>query len=222
MKKQGLRYRKVKHIANSANSNTSKIVRQNWALNFLKSDRQDRVYLNLDETWLGMSDFRRMKWQAPGSNNSVPAFQMAPRVSMFVACDTIGNVYLSLSQSNSNEQMMSLYLQQLVLKLDKERPDWRRNTIVTMDGASYHTAAGTLALINKLRIPVLMQGPHSYDVAPCELYFAAFKRDDINPRHVPTTKEHFPTVVDLVIKQCLRISKQHVVMNWHHCLKHVY
>ena len=81
---------------------------------------------------------------------------MAPRVSMFVACDTLGNVYLSLTQSNSNEQMMSLYLQQLVLKLDKERPDWRRNTIITMDGASYHSCGGTLALIKKLRIPVLM------------------------------------------------------------------
>ena len=74
MKDQGLRYRKVKHIANSANSNPSKIIRQNWALNFIKKDRPDRVYLNLDETWLGMSDFRRMKWQAPGSNNSVPAY----------------------------------------------------------------------------------------------------------------------------------------------------
>jgi hypothetical protein len=118
--------------------------------------------------------------------------------------------------------MMSLYLQQLVLKLDKERPDWRRNTVVTMDGAAYHTSGGILALLEKLRIPVLMQGPHSYDVAPCELYFAAFKKADINPRHVPTTKEHFPVVVELVIKRCRQISRQHVVMNWHHCLLNVY
>ena len=217
-----MRYRKVRHVANSANSATSKVVRQHWALAFLKSYKNNRVYLNLDETWLGMSDFRRMKWQIPGSNNSVAAFQMAPRVSMFVALDTLGNVYLSLSQSNSNESMMSLYLQQLVLKLDKERPDWRKNTVVTMDGASYHTAAGILALLEKLRVPILAQGPHSYDVAPCELYFAAFKKDDINPRHVPTTKEHFSAVLDLVIKRCLQITRQHVVMNWHHCLLHIY
>ena len=111
MKDLDFRYRKVKHIANSANSNTSKILRQHWALAFLQSDRENRVFLNLDETWLGMSDFRRMKWQSPGSNNSVPAYQMAPRVSMFTAVDTLGNVYVSLSQSNSNEPMMSLYLQ---------------------------------------------------------------------------------------------------------------
>ena len=141
---------------------------------------------------------------------------MAPRVSMFTALDTLGNVYLSLSQSNSNEPMMSLYLQQLVLKLDKERSDWRRNTVVTMDGAPYHTANGILELLSKLRIPVLMQGPHSYDVAPCELYFAAFKSADINPRNVPTTKGHFSKVVELVLKRCQQISRQHVILNWHH------
>ena len=102
---------------------------------------------------------------------------------------------------------MSLYLQQLVLKLDKERPNWRRNTVVTLDGASYHSCAGTYNLLSKLRVPVLMQGPHSYDVAPCELYFAAFKKVDINPRHLPTSKEHFPVVVDLVLKRCLEISR---------------
>ena len=169
-----------------------------------------------------MSNFRRFKWQYPGRNNSVAAFQLAPRVSMFTACDTLGNVYVSLSQSNTNEQMFSLYIQQLVLKLDKERPDWRKNTIITMDGSSYHTAAGTYALFKKLRIPVLLQGPHSYDIAPCELYFAAFKSQDVNPRKVPSTKEHFPKILDLVIKRCLQISKQHVIMNWHHCLLNVY
>ena len=156
MRQMGLRYRKVKHIANTANSTTGKIVRQQWAIQFIEKYHKDRIYLNLDETWLGMSDFRRMKWQAPGSNNSVPAFQMAPRVTMLTACDTLGNVYVSLTQSNSNESMFSIFIQQLVLKLDKERPNWRRNTIVTLDGASYHTAAGTLQLLEKLKIPVMM------------------------------------------------------------------
>ena len=62
MKDQGLRFRKVSHIANTANSTISKIIRQKWALAFIQSDKTDRVYLNLDETWLGMSDFWRMKW----------------------------------------------------------------------------------------------------------------------------------------------------------------
>ena len=57
----------------------------------------DKTIFNIDETWLGMSDFRRMKWQPRNSKNSVAALSMAPRVSMLVAVDTGGNVFFSLA-----------------------------------------------------------------------------------------------------------------------------
>ena len=57
MRQMGLRYRKIVHIANTANSTTGKILRQQWALRFLDRYSKDRVYLNIDETFLGMSDF---------------------------------------------------------------------------------------------------------------------------------------------------------------------
>ena len=44
-----------------------------------------------------MSDWRRRKWQTPGSKNSVKAFQMTPRVTMLTAVDTLGNLYIALS-----------------------------------------------------------------------------------------------------------------------------
>ena len=77
----------------------------------LDKDHKQRVYLNIDETWLGMSDFRRMKWQAPDSTNSVPAFSLAPRVTMLAAVDSLGNVYFSLSQTNSNSGLFSIFMQ---------------------------------------------------------------------------------------------------------------
>ena len=98
----GMRYRKVSQIPMLANSERSLVLRQRWALAFLGLDHSKKIILNVDETWLGMSDFRRRKWQAPGTNNSVKAFSMVPRVSMFIGVDTLGNVYLSLNQSNSN------------------------------------------------------------------------------------------------------------------------
>ena len=94
---------------------------------------------------------------------------------------------------------MSIFWKSLCLKLDKERPQWRTNTIWTLDGAAYHSSEASLELLRELRVNVAMQGPHSYDVAPCELYFARFKADDINPRHVATGKAHFDTVVQLVL-----------------------
>ena len=110
---------------------------------------------------------------------------MLPRITMFLALDTNGEVYLSLLQSNSNNRVMDIYLRQLIRKLEQEDPEWRANTILLIDNAPYHTSESTIELMDGLNIPLLFTGPHSYDAAPIELLFAAFKSKDINPRNVP-------------------------------------
>jgi hypothetical protein len=60
-----------------------------------------------------MSDFRRMKWQAPGTTNSVAKLQVAPRVTMIVGIDTLGRIYASLAQANSNSELMEIYFRGL-------------------------------------------------------------------------------------------------------------
>jgi transposase len=145
--------------------------------------------LNIDETWLGMSDFRRRKWQVKGTTNSVPKLQLAPRISMIAGVDTRGQVYLCLVQANNNSKVMEIYFRYLVKKLDKERPRWRHDTILLMDNAPYHKSSATMKVLEGLDIPICFTGPHSYDAAPCELLFAAFKANDINPRHIKTGKK---------------------------------
>ena len=58
---------------------------------------------------------------------------------MITATDSLGNLYFALSQSNSNQDLFGIFMRQLVIKLDQERPNWRKNTLVTMDGARYHS-----------------------------------------------------------------------------------
>ena len=58
----GMRFRKIKTVSLHSNSEKNLVLRQRWALEFLTQARKKRVFLNIDETWLGMSDFRRMKW----------------------------------------------------------------------------------------------------------------------------------------------------------------
>jgi len=53
--------------------------------------------INIDETWLGMEDFRRMKWQLPGTTNSVPMKDWSPRISMILAFDSYGESYVALT-----------------------------------------------------------------------------------------------------------------------------
>lgn len=83
---------------------------------------------------------------------------------------------------------MEIFFQQLALKLDKERPNWRKDTVILIDNAPYHTCKATLKVLEGLKLPVLFTGPHSYDAAPCELVFAHFKKGDINPNRVLTGK----------------------------------
>ena len=106
----GMSYRKVKPLSLQANSEKNIILRQRWALAFLGLLQTKQHLINIDETWLGMSDFRRMKWQAPDSTNSVACLSLVPRISMILALDNYGQVYLTLTQANSNSQVMALFI----------------------------------------------------------------------------------------------------------------
>ena len=77
MKKElDMRYKKVKPVSLHANSAKNLVLRQQFALKYIELLQAGKIFINVDETWLGMSDFRRMKWQPAGSTNSVPKLQM--------------------------------------------------------------------------------------------------------------------------------------------------
>ena len=91
-----------------------------------------------------------------------------------------------------------------------------------MDNAPYHTCSSSLKLLQKLKIPVLFTGPHSYSASPVELYFAHFKAADVNPRRVQTGKGHFANVTELVLARARQIPLAHRLLFWHHCLLEAY
>ena len=74
-------------------------------------------------------------------------------------------------------------------QLDRERPGWRADTVILLDNAKYHTCNASLKMFERLKIKVCFTGTYSYDAAVCELFFAAYKSADINPRRVPTGKK---------------------------------
>ena len=69
--------------------------------------------VNLDESWLPEADFRRRNWDARGEHHSVPAKPMGRKVNMIVAVSSEGYVWLSLTQVNTDEDVMQLYLSKL-------------------------------------------------------------------------------------------------------------
>ena len=157
----GMKYKKVKPVPLQANSVRNLILRQQFALAFFKIDLNKKTVINIDETWLGMSDFRRRKWAQPLSTNSVAQLQMTPRVSMIAALDSNGALFLSLLQANNNSSVMALFLNQLVQRLDQERPGWCKSHVVLWDNAPYHKSGETLQLLEELQVPIIFTGPHS-------------------------------------------------------------
>ena len=91
-----MRYRKIKGISMKANSPRNLVLRQQFALRLLGLNWPKKVIINIDESWIGMSDFRKYKWSLPNSTNSIRRLQIIPRISLILALDSTGKVYFSL------------------------------------------------------------------------------------------------------------------------------
>jgi hypothetical protein len=107
---------------------------------------------------------------------------------LLLALDNFGESYISISQSNTNSNTILLFIRGLVKQLNESNRHWRRNTFIYWDGAAYHQSTTTLKLLRDLQVPIMVSGPHSYEAAPCELWFSLFKRVNINPRKLKTGK----------------------------------
>ena len=71
--------------------------------------------LSVDESWLSDSMFIRKKYNQSGTSNSVEEQVIQPRISIIGAVDTEGDVYLSLTQVNTNSEIMKLFLSKLAI-----------------------------------------------------------------------------------------------------------
>ena len=73
----------------------------------------------------------------PGSDNSYCESFLRPRISLYAALDSNGKIYSCISQSNTDKDVIKLYLTNLAKTLDEEDIDWRKTTVIYCDNASY-------------------------------------------------------------------------------------
>ena len=97
-------------------------------------------------------------------------------------------MYFALSQANTDTETFALFMRDLVRILNVENRRWREKTLIWLDGAPYHQSEEIMKVYDELNIPICISAAHSYDTAPCELFFAAFKSGHINPQRVQTGK----------------------------------
>ena len=72
----GMKYKKVTQASIHLNSTANLILRQQWARDYMNLWSSKRRFINIDETWLGMSDFRKRKWFGNKETTSFPTLMM--------------------------------------------------------------------------------------------------------------------------------------------------
>ena len=134
-----LSYRIAKKVPVQGNSERCLVLRQQYALKMLDLLAEGKRVLNVDESWLNETSFTRRIWCPADAAGTVPLRTMSPRISLIAALDTEGCVYFSLTQTNTDQHVMLVFLRHLAGKLDEETPGWREDTVLLLDGATYHT-----------------------------------------------------------------------------------
>ena len=53
---------------------------------------------------------------------------MNPRLTLIAALDSDGRVYFTLTQANTNSDLMLVFMKHLMQQLDREDPEWQKKT----------------------------------------------------------------------------------------------
>ena len=62
--------------------------------------------VNIDESWVPVSDFRRRCWNRSSANNSQAEQSMGHKVNLIYAVSSEGPVWLAQTQCNTDENIM--------------------------------------------------------------------------------------------------------------------
>ena len=122
--------------------------------------------INVDESWLNGTRFVRRVWAPADAPATVTDKQVAPRISIIIALDTEGRIWYSLTQANTDSDVMATFLRKLMEQLDRERPGWQEDTTILLDNAAWHTTPLMKERMARMQLPTMYSGPYSYSSAP--------------------------------------------------------
>ena len=151
-------YRVLKKAAYQGNSQRCLVTRMLYAKKMLSLLESGARIINIDESWLPHLDFRRKKWRRRGEPNSMATKVLSPKVNMIAAVDTDGKLYLSLTQQNTDTDVMLMFMSRLASVLSLESKNWRDDTYWLLDNAAYHRSSQVRESLLKLGVKVILSG----------------------------------------------------------------
>ena len=69
---------------------------------------------------------------------------------------------MALTMSITDSDVICLFLKELFAKIELERPDYRQNTVLLIDGAPYHRSDETHNFLSNLGVRAVLGGPYGY------------------------------------------------------------
>jgi transposase len=147
------------------------------------------TYLTLDQTWIENLDCRNQRWAFRNEPCTNSVTQVNPRLALFAAIDTKGEVYLSMTQVNTNAEVFAVFMTKLVEKLQSKNKNFRQKTRLLLDNAAYQRNAKIMERFRLQGITVQYLGPYSFRSSPCEYLFSALKSVNLNPLRRPCVKK---------------------------------
>ena len=145
--------------------------------------------INVDQSWVNETNFTNMMWCQGPTACTITSKAVTPRLAIIAALSTNGDIYFSLTQCNTDSEILMLFFKHLITLLDSQDASWKNDSVFLLDGATYHTSAEMRGYFRKMGVEVIYSGPYSYSAAPIELLFAALKRGELNPDRLATGKK---------------------------------
>ena len=93
--------------------------------------------INVDESWIPSTDFRRKRWKRKGMLNTAPEKALSQKINIISAMSSDGEVWVALTTCNTDSNVLMLFMTKLASELTKQSKDWRNNTIFVLDGVSH-------------------------------------------------------------------------------------
>ena len=94
--------------------------------------------INIDESVLRVTEHRKRSWMKRGKRNLTTNYERLPNVNIIAAVSNSNKFFFSVNRGQTTSQTFWYFLLRLCMELTKQDPNWRDDTVIMIDNASYH------------------------------------------------------------------------------------
>jgi DDE superfamily endonuclease len=136
--KLGMSYKIVKPISANHNLMVNKLKRQYASAEYIELLYKGKRIINIDETNVVSTDSRTRGWWFPKQKNQNTRSSRLCGVNIIIGISSYGEFFYTVNYGNTNTDTFFLFMLKLVQQLTSIDTNWRDNTVLLLDNASYH------------------------------------------------------------------------------------